>query len=94
MVCGANDKKMPIGGVTTQPLSLDMTLRMWGIKDINYRLDVYLSVEKAAKRLMKEILKQEEKLSCEKKGGFGCKTDMVGKHMISKMMVIIIIPQL
>lgn len=82
VVCGINDINKPIGGVSTQPVSLDMCLRLWGITDASTRRDIFRAIRKTSEKLMLELMKQEEELTEEDRGGFGCQTDMCGMDFI------------
>jgi predicted PP-loop superfamily ATPase len=79
IVCGINDINTPIGGVSTQPVSLEMVLKLWGFTDKGLRDDIHKQIRKSSEKLMLELMRQEEELEDEERGGVGCQTDMCGK---------------
>jgi hypothetical protein len=79
LAVGINDINIPIGGCTTQPVTLDMTLQLWGITDASVRKDIHSVLRSTGEKLMMELMKQEELLTAEERGGVACQTDLVGR---------------
>lgn len=83
VVCGISDGDIPIGGINTVPISLPLTLKLWGVTDVRQQHSIRNSVRQICERLMLELLRQEAQLTSEQRGGHGCQTDLLGTFYLS-----------
>lgn len=77
---GVADAGAPFGGAKTIGTSLETTLRRWGVTDSKRQKDIRESIKRASERLLLTLMKHEEKMSAEERGGIGAQTEMIGEE--------------
>lgn len=77
---GVADGGSPFGGSETIGTSLDTTLQRWGLTDPLQRQELRDSIKQSSERLMLTLIRLEEKLSAEERGGVAAQTEMIGEE--------------
>ncbi|XP_052673600.1 carnosine synthase 1-like isoform X3 [Crassostrea angulata] len=76
LICGVGKKNEPINGDNTKPQSYESTMIEWGLENDMERIKKL--VVKGSANILKSIIRHENALTIEEKGGIGAQTDVIG----------------
>lgn len=76
-ICGVGKKNEPINGDNTKPQSYESTMIEWGLENDMERIKKL--VVKGSANILKSIIRHENALTIEEKGGIGAQTDVIGR---------------
>lgn len=77
LICGVGKKNEPINGDNTKPQSYESTMIEWGLENDMERIKKL--VVKGSANILKRIIRHENALTIEEKGGIGAQTDVIGR---------------
>lgn len=77
LICGVGKKNEPINGDNTKPQSYESTMIEWGLENDMERIKKL--VVKGSANILKSIIRHENALTIEEKGGIGAQTDVIGR---------------
>nr|KAG5699350.1 hypothetical protein BaRGS_004287 [Batillaria attramentaria] len=76
------DINSPVNGDNTIPMSLELMLRKWGIRDVTQQKQVHDVIKQKSERLLLELLEREKRLTVVEKGGAGAELAMIGLDVV------------